>query len=246
MGETNNRPFITLKWAQTIDGQLADDSDQSQWISGPEERRYTHQVRAKNDAVLVGAQTFIKDKCQLTVRDIPLAVGQTQPVRVILDPRCRILELARKSRGFREALLAGNRRTYLLTDICEQTGAEATSDLLSGIVSITYRLEDLSSWLDDVLYLFAKEFAKNEGRQLKKIMVEGGPSTLALFLRSGIADQLEVAVSPLILGGNKNRMSTGNLLKNAKRFKLLSQKKLGADMVLRYRVPAFAKEEKRL
>lgn len=35
---------VTLKWAQTIDGQLADDSDQSQWISGIEERSYTYRV----------------------------------------------------------------------------------------------------------------------------------------------------------------------------------------------------------
>ena len=81
---------ITLKWAQTLDGQLADDDDQSQWISGPEERRYTHSVRARHDGIVVGAQTFLKDLCQLTVREAPL-LG-VQPVRIILDPRGRVRE----------------------------------------------------------------------------------------------------------------------------------------------------------
>src|SRR4051812_23200542 len=98
-------PAVTLKWAQTLDGQLADDRDQSQWISGLEERKYTHQLRARHEAILVGAQTFLKDCCQLTVRGVSLR--GPQPARVIMDPRGRLLEAISCDRQLMSILESG-------------------------------------------------------------------------------------------------------------------------------------------
>ncbi len=223
---------VTLKWAQTIDGQLADDRDQSQWISGPEERRYTHLVRSRHDAVLVGAQTFLKDLCQLTVREGP--VPERQPVRVIFDPRGRLFESVRGHPRVAAALRSGLRKTYVLSDVFEDHRQEELSELVPGLVVISYRLGDFSSWLEGVLYLFARKFVELEKRELRTVMVEGGASTLALFLKAGLADAIEVAISPLILGGKRHRIEMLSLLSNVDRFELESQEQFGPDVVLRY------------
>ena len=80
------RPVIILKWAQTLDGQLADDTDQSQWISGPQARAYTHWLRQKYDVVLVGAKTFLRDTPRLTVRDCALPHHRS-PLPIVFDPK---------------------------------------------------------------------------------------------------------------------------------------------------------------
>ena len=236
MFDLSTRPLITLKWAQTIDGQLADDSDQSQWISGPEERRYTHLVRSRHDAVLVGAQTFLKDLCQLTVREVPFS--GIQPARVILDPRGRVLQSIAKNLSLIDKLSEGGRRTYILTDVTE-TESKTKTDvcviaLPDSIQRVEYRLESVTDWVEGILHVLAKKFAEKEGRKLNGIMVEGGAATLGLFLKAGPVDFLEVAISPLILGGKKHRVDAGNLLANADRFSLESQERFGADVILRY------------
>lgn len=236
MIDFKSKPEITLKWSQTIDGHLADDDDQSQWISGVEERRYTHWLRSQNSAVLVGANTFLKDLCQLTVRDVPLT--GPQPVRVILDPRGRVRERMRQD-GVDEitkALTSGNRRTYILTDIFDDDLSGEQMQLANDITVIKYCFREISSWLSGSLYLLAKKFAELEDRELRGIMVEGGAATLSLFLACHAADRLEISVSPMILGGSKHRILAKSLLKDAERFEFESQEALGCDVLIRYRV----------
>src|SRR5690606_26121737 len=79
------RPLVTLKTAATLDGQVATATGDSRWVSGPEARALVHRLRAESDAVLVGAGTARADDPSLTVRDVPLAPGQTHPLRVVLD-----------------------------------------------------------------------------------------------------------------------------------------------------------------
>jgi diaminohydroxyphosphoribosylaminopyrimidine deaminase/5-amino-6-(5-phosphoribosylamino)uracil reductase len=81
-----SRPFVAAKWAQTLDGQLADDSGTSQWISGPASRSYTHWLRQRYDAILIGANTFLSDQPQLNVRSCAFPI-QHQPMKLIWDPK---------------------------------------------------------------------------------------------------------------------------------------------------------------
>ncbi len=227
-------PQVTLKWAQTLDGQLADDSDQSQWISGVEERRYTHRLRATHQAILVGAQTFLKDLCQLTVRDIEFD-GQ-QPARVIIDPRGRVLKALKENSHLLLSLQMGPRRTYLLTDILDDYDDIEELFDPKKLLRVRYRFNDFRQWLHGSLRQLVLVFEKTEVRRLTHLMVEGGATTLSEFLKAGLAHRLEVAISPLILGGRRHRVGTGSLLKNVDRFEVESKEQLGSDILLRYKV----------
>lgn len=65
---TKGRPYITLKFAQSLDGSLATKDYHSKWISSEESRKYAHRLRAEASAVLVGINTVLRDNPSLTVR----------------------------------------------------------------------------------------------------------------------------------------------------------------------------------
>jgi diaminohydroxyphosphoribosylaminopyrimidine deaminase/5-amino-6-(5-phosphoribosylamino)uracil reductase len=78
-----NRPWVLVKWAQSLDGRIAVASGDSQWISCRESLRFAHRLRAEADAVMVGRGTVERDDCQLTVR---LLKGRN-PLRVVVDSK---------------------------------------------------------------------------------------------------------------------------------------------------------------
>jgi diaminohydroxyphosphoribosylaminopyrimidine deaminase/5-amino-6-(5-phosphoribosylamino)uracil reductase len=82
------RPWITLKLATSLDGRIATAAGESRWITGEPARMQVHHLRANHDAVMVGAQTAIRDDPELTVR-YPGYEGP-QPTRVVLDTHQRL------------------------------------------------------------------------------------------------------------------------------------------------------------
>ena len=81
------RPYVTAKWAASLDGRAAAADGTSQWITGPEARTYIHQLRADNDLIAVGTGTVLADNPSLTARDADGALLPHQPQPVVLGSR---------------------------------------------------------------------------------------------------------------------------------------------------------------
>lgn len=83
---THKKPLWVAKWAENQDGVLADADGNSKWITNPRSRAYTHWLRQKYDAILVGARTWLMDQPKLTVRDCAQP-HRRNPIILIHDPR---------------------------------------------------------------------------------------------------------------------------------------------------------------
>lgn len=81
------RPFTTLHLAQSLDSQIAAADGTSQWISGAESRRDSHELRRRIDAILVGTGTVLADNPRLTARTADGTRAVEQPLRVVMGTR---------------------------------------------------------------------------------------------------------------------------------------------------------------
>jgi diaminohydroxyphosphoribosylaminopyrimidine deaminase/5-amino-6-(5-phosphoribosylamino)uracil reductase len=83
----NQRPFVTLKWASSLDGRAAAQDGSSKWISGEESRADAHRRRSEVDAIVVGTGTALIDDPELTARETDGSLYESQPLRVVLGTR---------------------------------------------------------------------------------------------------------------------------------------------------------------
>jgi diaminohydroxyphosphoribosylaminopyrimidine deaminase/5-amino-6-(5-phosphoribosylamino)uracil reductase len=109
------RPFVTLKWATSIDGRAAANDGTSKWISGAESRADSHKRRSEVDAILVGTATVIADDPELTARKPDGSLYEHQPLRVIIGER----ELPIDARVFNDDAQTLQLRTHSLHGILE-------------------------------------------------------------------------------------------------------------------------------
>jgi len=184
---TTTRPYVVVKYAQTIDGRIATSTGDARWISGEEERRTSHALRAGCDAVLVGVGTILADDPRLTVRLVPGA----SPIRVVLDPRLRIPGHAR--------VLEDEGVTTIVTT--GASSAKRRAELRRRGVSIVVvpagpQGLDLHSALE-VLF--------DEG--IRSVLVEGGARVITSFLSLGLADRLVVAIAPRVMGSGTDSVN---------------------------------------
>ncbi|QTL01959.1 RibD family protein [Aquabacter sp. L1I39] len=178
--ERDDRPVVIGQLGQSLDGRIATPSGDSKYISGSHALDHLHRLRAASDAVLVGVGTVMADDPLLNVRRVP---GRN-PARVILDPSGRVNVAAK--------CLAddGARRILIRRSGCAQP-------VPAGIETL-----DLPTDRDGVLAP-AEVLAALAGAGLRRILLEGGPRTLAAFVDAGCIDRLHVVVSPVILGSGR-------------------------------------------
>jgi diaminohydroxyphosphoribosylaminopyrimidine deaminase/5-amino-6-(5-phosphoribosylamino)uracil reductase len=176
------RPLVTLKIAQSLDGQTASASGESKWITGDESRRYGHLLRARADAILVGIGTALADDPELTCR-LPGLEGHS-PLRVVLDTRLRLTEWSRLAQGAKET------PTIVFTT---SDGGGALAACGVEIVRVSKDARGRPE-LEAVLKTLAE-------RGVNSVLVEGGASVHAAFLDRDLVDRLEVFRASIVLGG---------------------------------------------
>jgi len=190
------RCWVILKWAQSIDGKLAwaepglaaqHPRQMSPWISNELSRKDVHKLRRRVQAILVGINTVLADDPRLTARPRK----EREDLRIVLDSRlriplgCRLLRTAKKAPVL---ILTSQQALQANPEIAEkitQKGAEllACPDM-PGISNIDFLLDELSK------------------RGIAQLLVEGGPTVIASFLKEQLADEICVYIAPKILGGS--------------------------------------------
>lgn len=174
------RPYVAVKYAQTIDGRIATSTGDARWISGEAERRASHALRAACDAVLVGVGTVLTDDPQLTVRMVPGA----SPIRVVLDSGLRTPDDAR--------VLDDDAATVILAT--SASSADRRTELRERGVSVVVvpagpNGVDLGAATSTLL-----------AAGIRSVLVEGGARVITSFLSSRLADRLVVGIAPRVLG----------------------------------------------
>ena len=178
-------PFVTAKFAVSLDGKIATRTGDSQWITGPKARRYAHHLRATSDAIMVGVNTVIADDPRLTARgDEDRAEGK-QPLRVIVDSKGRT--------PMRSQLLQEPGQTLLAVASAEgrdeafrQAGAEVVSlPSEDGLVDLKALLKLLGQ------------------REVTSLLVEGGGTLLGSLFDQRLVDKVVAFIAPVIIGGEE-------------------------------------------
>lgn len=219
---TTGLPFVTLKLAASLDGRIAALGGESKWITSPESRRAVHRMRAASDAVMVGAETALKDDPELTVR---LARG-ADPVRVVLDSSMRLPVTSRVFAGARE----GKAGLIIFTSgDAEEKRVRRAVEAGAEIIRLPSSKGGLS---------LKKALRALGAAGLTSVLVEGGGTLAASFLKEGLVDSLVVFYGPMVIGGDGLAMvaplSLGRL-KDCPRFTDVRARKSGEDVVVECR-----------
>ena len=201
--------FVLGRVAQSLDGYIATRDGESVWISGPNDLRHTHRLRALCDAVVVGAKTIRADNPRLTTR----LVDGPSPVRVVIDPDCRLNDTYRVFDEGPETLL-----------LCAPE--MASSGCMGAAIVLPVSRGPSGLDIESILALL-------RGRGLRRIFVEGGGVTVSRFLAAGALDRLHVTVAPLVMGGGVPAFPLPPVerLEEGRRFAWTAHR-LGADILL--------------
>ena len=177
------RPAVTVAYAQTLDGRLATSTGSSRWISASESLRFSHELRAEHDAIMVGAGTVCTDDPRLTVR---LAAGRN-PLRVVVDSALRAPLSA--------AVLAEGAAAGTVFAVTERAPA-AKRNMVCGLGATVLCLPTDTAGRVDLIALLAALHQSGVG----SVLVEGGAQMITALLQERLVDRLVVCVAPKILG----------------------------------------------
>lgn len=180
--QTDNRPFITLSYAQSWDGSITTRCGEAPSFSGEESTQLTHQLRSLHDGILVGIDTVLSDDPQLTVREW---VGPN-PQPVVLDSQLRTPRSAKICHH-------PDKQCWILTVLPSAESLGEQVDVL------TVHSADKNQ--QQVPLGAAMSLLRERG--IKSLMVEGGAKVITALLKARLADALILTVAPRIVGGYK-------------------------------------------
>ncbi len=185
------RPFVHLKLACSLDGRIATQTGDARWITGEESRARVHNLRRECDAILVGAGTVRQDDPLLTDRS---GLARHRPlVRVVLDERLQLPPDSNLARTASETPVI----VFTSTSACaekvarlEKSGVEIVRDASGG--------RDLGAVLKEL-----------HRRTLHSLLVEGGANVAGRFLEAGLVNKVSFFIAPIIIGGDARPAISG-------------------------------------
>lgn len=202
-------PFVTLKAAMTLDGQIASSTGQSKWITSDEARQRVHELRSRNDAIIVGVGTVLADDPQLTAR----VKDGKDLLRVILDGQLRTPAEAK--------VLADENVLIATTDkgACRMGEYGGREVVVAG--------KDRIEW-DKLLRLLGE-------RGITSLLIEGGGKTYYSAAKAGIVDKYVFFVAPKLMPGSNTPVFTGDgidELKDSLQLRFEEMQQIGPDMMV--------------
>ena len=181
-GATAARPITVAHLGQSLDGFIATHAGESRWVTGEENMRHMHRLRALCDAVIVGPGTVAADDPLLTTR---LVTGPN-PLRVVLDPSRRL--------GPDHRVFTDDQAETLY--ICAASAVKP-GETRFGRASIAC-VAGTNDGIDpaDVIRLL-------RARGCARVFIEGGGVTVSRFLQANVLDRLHVTIAPLLIGAGR-------------------------------------------
>jgi diaminohydroxyphosphoribosylaminopyrimidine deaminase/5-amino-6-(5-phosphoribosylamino)uracil reductase len=224
-----HRPFVTVKWASSLDGRAAAADGTSQWITGPDARADVHRRRADADAIVVGTGTVLADDPALTARSggsaDEVAAARAGSARAESDDASDGRDGPNGLLPHQPAPVVIGRRAVPPT-----ARVHAHPEPLR-----TFATHDLAAVLDE---LYADE--------VRSVFVEGGPTLASAFLAAGLVDEVLVYLAPTLIGGPRTALTDLGIttIGEQRRLALTDVTRLGDDIriVARPDAPAPTKE----
>jgi len=211
---SNGRPFITISYAQSVDGSIATRNRQPIGLSGPESMLLTHQIRACSDAILIGIGTLLADDPRLNVR----LVDGNSPQPVVLDTHLRTpldAKLVKRT----------DTRPWLINAAGEQSKQFLALQRAGSTPIVCNTTRDGKIDLQALMQILA-------AREINSIMVEGGAQVITSFVNSRLVDQFIVTISPRFVGGLSVINSNGMPLEKNLELKEVSYRSMGDDLII--------------
>ncbi len=207
---------VTLKLATSLDARIALADGTSQWITSSESRARGHELRASHDAILVGIGTVLADDPLLTARTVPMP--KTQPVRIVADSNGRTPLSSRLVQS------VSNGRVVVATN------GQPQDFLARSGVEVWRCGNGVRMDVKDLLRRAAAE-------GISSLLIEGGGTLAASFVRAGLVDEIAWFVAPILIGGD-GLPALGGLglqtLSDATRWKPVATERIGNDVLNTY------------
>ncbi|MBS6552653.1 MAG: bifunctional diaminohydroxyphosphoribosylaminopyrimidine deaminase/5-amino-6-(5-phosphoribosylamino)uracil reductase RibD [Clostridium sp.] len=177
--QLDNKPFIAIKTASTLDGKIATKNGSSKWITTEKARKHVQKLRNKYDAILTGSSTVIADNPSLTAR----IKNGINPIRVIIDSNARTSA---------DSKVFNNDGTKVILAVFAQAD---TSKYPENVEIIKCPKQDTTGKID-LQFLTRKLYEKG----VRSILVEAGGTLNGAFIKEKLADKLYQFIAPKILG----------------------------------------------
>jgi diaminohydroxyphosphoribosylaminopyrimidine deaminase/5-amino-6-(5-phosphoribosylamino)uracil reductase len=216
---TTKMPFVILKAAMSLDGKIATRTGESKWITGPEARNYSHQLRNWYDAILVGVNTILRDNPALTTH---LPEGETKnPVRIVVDSQART--------PLEAQVVTSAKETPTLIAVTNAAPVDKINRLEKMGVEVLSVNTNNNGRVD--LKALMLELGR---REITSVLIEGGGEVHGSALKAGIVDKIGWFIAPLIIGGQEAPGPVGGegvaSIKEAFPLKQITVKKCGQDI----------------